>query len=162
MSAGITLQIERANIVKQNCSPTLMRLSMICADRVSAWDCQNQVQLNFNGYADESRELWEVPEIRKFVRLLIKQFPYWIFFLDRDGLTFKIVYLCLVDTQRNDQNTSVIVNEQSVFHDGLNAIGKLFDGYKFPQQKYEKLAVEIMTRLMEVVAPHRADSNSIM
>ena len=44
---------------------------------------RERVDISFEGYDDDRRELWEIQEIRDFVYRLDEQFPYWLFFLDK-------------------------------------------------------------------------------
>lgn len=55
-----------------------------------------RVDIGFDGYDDDRREVWEIPEIREFVYRLDEQFPYWLFFLDKKLLGLRCLAWCFL------------------------------------------------------------------
>jgi hypothetical protein len=50
----------------------------------------------FHGYDQDSRELFEIPEVREYVSALDSQFPFWLFFLTKFGLGLQCIMLCFM------------------------------------------------------------------
>jgi hypothetical protein len=69
-------------------------------DKESATLYREMVDIAVFGYDDDPRELYEVPEVRDFVRKLDAEFPYWFYFLSKrgNGLLFILYCLCSPDT----------------------------------------------------------------
>ena len=55
-----------------------------------------KLDIAFNGYNNDRRELLEIPEIRNFVSKLDDQFPFWLFFLTKGGLGLQCIMLCMM------------------------------------------------------------------
>lgn len=51
-----------------------------------------------SGYDEDARELYCIPEVRKFYRQLHQQWPWWAFFLSHAEANLAIPYLCLLDS----------------------------------------------------------------
>ena len=54
------------------------------------------VDLSFSGYDTDPRELWEIPDVRQYVRTLDEAFPYWLFFLSKYQLGLQCVLHCML------------------------------------------------------------------
>lgn len=59
--------------------------------------CQGKVEISFNGYNDDPRELFEIPEMRKYVPVLVNTLPELFFFAytGERAYTLKTIGLCL-------------------------------------------------------------------
>jgi hypothetical protein len=53
------------------------------------------VVLFFEGYDDDPRNDYDIPEIRRYAQALDKAFPYWFYFADPQQITLKVLCLCL-------------------------------------------------------------------
>ena len=58
----------------------------------SEWDEEGSLVLSVSGYDDDERELYEIREVRKYFRELLKKHPYIFYFLNEGS--WKLVYLC--------------------------------------------------------------------
>jgi hypothetical protein len=49
---------------------------------------QGRLHLTLEGFDDDSREIYEIPEVRRFYARFLEAFPHWLFFmsLEEDGL----------------------------------------------------------------------------
>lgn len=59
---------------------------------------RGRVSLMFEGYDDDPRDVYDIPEIRRYAKLLDEEFPYWFYFvsLDHPGAsTLQVLALCL-------------------------------------------------------------------
>ncbi len=57
---------------------------------------KENVDLAFFGYDDDSRELFEIDEVRDFVFKLDDQFPYWLFFLTKFGTGLQCLFFSMM------------------------------------------------------------------
>lgn len=61
-------------------------------------DAANQfcerVDIGVAGYDEDPRELYEIPEVRDFIYKLDEEFPYWLYFLTKQGLGLMFVLSC--------------------------------------------------------------------
>ena len=57
---------------------------------------RERVDISFEGYDQDRRELWEIQEVRDFVYRLDEQFPYWLFFLDKKLLGLHCLAWCFL------------------------------------------------------------------
>ena len=57
---------------------------------------RESVDISFEGYDHDRRELFEIQEVRDFVYKLDEQFPYWLFFLDKRLLGLRCLAWCFL------------------------------------------------------------------
>ncbi len=71
----------------------------IRSTRELASHCQGKVELSFHGYNDDSRELYEINEVRRYVPILVSVLPELFFFIytGEDSHSLKILALCLTE-----------------------------------------------------------------
>lgn len=81
-----------------------------CSREIAA-HCQGRVEIGFHGYDSDARELFEIPEVRRFVPVLVGALPELFFFAytGERGQTLKTLALCLTDVKK----LSNIVNEKN-------------------------------------------------
>jgi hypothetical protein len=53
-----------------------------------------RVDIAFSGYDHDPRELYEIVEVREFVHKLDEQFPYWLYFLTKQGNGLRLIFFC--------------------------------------------------------------------
>lgn len=66
-------------------------------DKYGKRKMRSQVMLVFDGYDLDSRELYQIPEVRKWVNRLYVNVPHLFYFLTAENYNIRIVYLCLVE-----------------------------------------------------------------
>lgn len=60
---------------------------------------KNKIIFLFNEYDDDPRELYEVPEVRKWLTRLIKSKPNILYFLNEEAGTLRLVLSCIFECQ---------------------------------------------------------------
>lgn len=55
-----------------------------------------RVDVAFHGYDHDSRELFEILEVRDFVYALDDKFPFWLFFLNKQCFGLQAISLCFL------------------------------------------------------------------
>lgn len=76
----VWLKLTRNQVENEDPSSTLEWLQLLI-DRVDAPSLAGQLVLHIDGYADDPRELFEVPEVQAYFTPLWEKWPYWFFFL---------------------------------------------------------------------------------
>lgn len=64
---------------------------------------KNSMMLIFDGYEDDPKEIYQIPEICIYVRAVFKKFPEMFYFLSIESYTFAIMANCIfTDLQQVD------------------------------------------------------------
>jgi hypothetical protein len=66
----LVVVISKSEIETLNITPALETLSKLLSDRGTALQYKGRVLLCVKGYDSDSRELYEVPEVKKYIQLL--------------------------------------------------------------------------------------------
>jgi hypothetical protein len=73
----------------------LLGLSVFVRSKGLAPQVQGHLRLAFEGFDNDPRELWEIPEVRLFMERLDAVFPYWFFLADLNSATLHLIASCL-------------------------------------------------------------------
>lgn len=79
---------------------------------------RNLIELRFDGYNEGLNELVHVPELRKFMQLLDKHFPYWFYFINKESNTLRFITGLICDIEKVDTETripAIPINELVAF-----------------------------------------------
>jgi hypothetical protein len=90
----VVLNFDRGDIEAGDTSDVMAVLKQLLERDAAIRFCE-KVDLCCTGYESDSRELWEIPEVRAFVQRLDQQFPYWCYFLSRNGEGLLWLTYCL-------------------------------------------------------------------
>lgn len=63
---------------------------------------KNKVIITFSGYEKDLREIYEIPEVREYVRLLFERHPYLFYFLSPIDINFLILTSVIYCSLLND------------------------------------------------------------
>lgn len=74
-------------------------------EKLSKRNFRSRVMLNFSGYDFDPREVYQIPEVRKWVNRLITNVPHLFYLISRENYAMRIVFLCIapVAGRRGDQ-----------------------------------------------------------
>jgi len=73
---SVSVVIDRKDVEGSNVGPTFAILKRLLQDRQTVEGFRGRLDLGFHGYDDDSRELHEIEEVRRFVAELDKKFPF--------------------------------------------------------------------------------------
>lgn len=90
----LCLVVSRAEILSGDISTALSKLNSLLQTPEIAKAHMERVDIAFNGYDDDTRELNEIDEVRDFVQKLDSEFPFWLFFLSKHMPGLQCVILC--------------------------------------------------------------------
>jgi hypothetical protein len=97
---SIVLVVSRDEVQELDLTGCLGVLDSLIESRERAMRFRDQVVFGVDGYNDDPRELFEIPEVRTFVRELDARWPYWFFFLSKTTDALKMIMLSLSRYQR--------------------------------------------------------------
>lgn len=110
-----------------------------------AWAYKGRLSLVIAGYETDPRELFEIPEVCRYLRALDEQWPFWLFFFNQVDDSIKLIALCLASS------IEVVPGAAHIDPDGLRrflergftAVNYLFESYGFPETENEALSTEL-------------------
>ncbi len=91
-SLDITITIE--DIVNQDISAQMAILSALLDNEDFAIYFREKVNIVFTGINPGDKNLWEIPEVRKYIQKLDDEFPYWLYFLSKESGDLNLIYEC--------------------------------------------------------------------
>ena len=94
--AFIDIVITREDIETQDTSRVLSILERFRSSKKVAKENLEKVSVSVYGYEEDSRELFEIPEIRAWFSKICEEFPYWFYFLYKGLGSLKLVVFSIV------------------------------------------------------------------
>jgi hypothetical protein len=94
----IMLMFSRRQVETCDVDEPLELLRSLTADRDVAIEFCGRTSLVVDGYNDDPRELFEIPEVRAYFKRLDQVWPYWFFFLSQADESIKLLESCLCET----------------------------------------------------------------
>lgn len=94
----IQLIIPRDAVAAGDAKEILMGLSLFSRSKTLGPQAPGKPRLGFSGFERDRMELWQIPEVRKFVSRLDEPFPYWFFLATLRSETLFVIASCLCRT----------------------------------------------------------------
>ena len=123
--------VSRSDVESNDVSATLQTLSAVLDDATTVRRFQGRVSVSFDGFNEDRREIYEIPEIRRFCTGLDAHFPYWLYFLSTEDSSLKIMTFCLCKVEKKGPGL-VMLNGDDLgrfLHSHFVAMNELFDRY---------------------------------
>jgi hypothetical protein len=111
-----------------------------------------RVDVAFHGYDDDSRELFEIPEVRDFVYALDEKFPFWLFFLNKKYTGLQALSLCFLPpylTPRAKQEEYPKRMDQLLQNRWFPAMNQICEYAGFTEDQIEDLTERVFVYLTE-------------
>ena len=130
----LNVVVDRTEVAALGISRTARILSGVLANR-NAIECYcGRVDVAFSGFAGDRRELYEIPEIRRFVAKLDAAFPYWFYFLSTESATLGVVSSCLCSVSKLSPGMVMFGPDLVEFMTRhFEALNWLFDNYSLDE-----------------------------
>lgn len=93
------ISISRQEVEAGSIAPILSRLLQLTDSRDNVFGYHASVILSFDGYDREPQELFEIPELRAFIRALTAEWPHWLWFLKRGTNSIPLLFSLLCEVQ---------------------------------------------------------------
>lgn len=99
---------------------------------------RGKIDIAFNGYDDDPRELFLIEEVRDFIKMLDEQFPYWFYFLDTasHGLKLIMFSLCRIDEITNGGYVFRQADINAFIDRQLSAMNLIFEKCEFSLREF--------------------------
>lgn len=93
--------ITRENIKSRHCDPLLEFFERLQMTKAVARRSQGKVELLIEGYDDDPRELWEIPEVVAWFKAVEARVKYWFYFLraDTDSPSLPLLTYCVCEVR---------------------------------------------------------------
>jgi hypothetical protein len=92
----LVVLVSRAEVEAGDVSPAVGVLQQLTQSPETAREFFERVDIAFHGYDHDSRELFEIPEVRNFAHHLDEKFPFWLFFLSKRHLGLQCLLFCFL------------------------------------------------------------------
>lgn len=88
--------VPREDVFSGDLGETLGVLRYLATATEALTTYRERVDIRFDGFDEDPRELWEIPEVRSFVERLDEQFPFWLYFMSRHGTGLIAILRCFL------------------------------------------------------------------
>ena len=106
----LTIKSERINVIVSreeveacDTSSVVQLLKSCVTSSERALSLFEKLDVAFDGYNQDTREVFEILEVRKYASLLDSEFPYWLFFLTKEGRGLQAIMLCFMPPYLTDE-----------------------------------------------------------
>lgn len=146
---SICIEVKHDSIKTQNVSSVLKFAEIFASSAQNAWNARGSVSLSISGYCSDSRELWEIPEVRAYVMKLTTAWPSWMFFMDESLQSLTTCFMCLCEVTRTDdpKMNRVVGLPSDVLANGFGGIQQICDEYKFGDEMCIDICYQVATYL---------------
>ncbi|SEE44728.1 hypothetical protein [Pseudomonas kilonensis] len=123
--------IMREDIEREDFSGVLSFIDQQLATREALMSSLEKVEFSVYGYESDSRELWEIDEVRKFLAVLNSQRPYWLVFQGAKPGWTQVLLFCLCRLKKDSYGFGFACQEDftdlmNQWFSGLNEISNRF------------------------------------
>ena len=151
--------ISRDEVESRNTGPLLGSLRRLSESEADLHALRGSVDLSVHGYDDDNRELFEIPAVCDYFRLLATQFPYLFWFMSTESPTLRVVASCVSGARRTNTGTShevgISVDDSGLIHfieQQFAGLNKLFADFGL-DRSHPGLNEEISMRVIRYLSP---------
>ena len=143
----IYLVFSRDQVEAHDISEPLQVLRQLTGNPEKAVGACGRISLVIDGYNADPRELFEIPEVRRYIKAIDDLWPYWFFFLSQADDSIKILESCLCDSIEVVPGVASIDTEQ--LNDALTRHFSAMDHYceaiNLPEYKIQEISEGIIS-----------------
>ncbi len=155
----IVILIPKSVVEQQDLDFTLSGLDKLLVDEETIRKSKNKLTVGFDGYDDDPRELYEIDEVKDYIRAITVKFPYWFYFFSTKDHSLWVILLAHCRFRKFGPGGAKIENE-----DARKIMGYLFsklnDFYRKHNLDESELAL-ISRGVGEYFASHKIPSISL-
>ena len=142
----VILMFSRQHVETLDLAEPLQFLRRLTADRHTSLEFSGRLSLVIDGYNDDARELFEVPEVRAYIKRLEQAWPNWFCFLSQADESIKLLESCLCETIEVVPGVTSVDMEQleRSLARHFGAMYRLGDELKLPEEMCEEVAEGIV------------------
>lgn len=134
-SESILLNVPRECVEEGDPTPVLQGLMVCARGPVTGPQALGKVRIGFDGYELDSRELWEIPEVRAFVQQLNDQFPFWFFVCDLGDESLATIAFCCCRVREIGEGATTLnrTDFQNFANRQFAGMNALWDQHRIPE-----------------------------
>ncbi|HRD86650.1 MAG TPA: hypothetical protein PK752_00115 [Accumulibacter sp.] len=142
----VILMFSRRQVETLDLAEPLQFLRRLTADRHTALEFSGRLSLVIDGYNDDPRELFEIPDVRAYINGLDQEWRYWFFFLSQADDSIKLLESCLCETIEVVPGVTSVDMEQleSALARHFGAMNALCEALDVPEEKNEEISEGII------------------
>lgn len=137
----LKFELSRSEIEQQSTTRALTWLNELISDPAIAWANRSTLVLCVGGYDDDSRELYEIPEVCRFLREINANWKYWFFFASPWGHTLTVLLSCIYGAKKARADVAELpaAKVQKFFLECTLATNGIFEKWHFPEEENKKM-----------------------
>jgi hypothetical protein len=132
----IIVFLDRSMVESGDIDSVLESLAVFSATPESTRAHAHELSLIFDGYQHDRRELYQIPEVRRFVRALNGYWPYWFHFVNKADHNLLVLMYCLMELEGTKVKDG-IASTTLVDGEFCRVIGDLFGGMNHLYARHE-------------------------
>lgn len=141
----MVIAVDRKSVVHGNVNHPLKVIREL---EESESDFKGKVTIMFDGFDDDHRGLFEIPEVRRWVSRLVKRKPHVFYFLNEDTYTRQLFLACLFEgaviTYEGDQKGIELYPEPEKLLIILDAVNNLMTLKKERDEQIDNMVRSIL------------------
>jgi hypothetical protein len=143
----IFLVFSREQVAELDLQEPLTFLRRLAENPEIAISACGRLSLVFDGYNNDSRELFEIPEVRRYIQQLDALWPHWFFFLSQADDSIKVIETCLCDTIEVVPGVTSIDTEQlcKCLDRHFSALNNYCEELNLPESKIQEISEGIIS-----------------
>lgn len=154
----VLILVSKAWVESASVAPLLSKLKVFSATREDAWRYRNSMTIVFEGYADDKREVIDIPEVRNYLRLIYAKWPEWAYFISYDDdSTLKILLSSVLGSRFPGNGQAEIDTERlpEVMVNAFDGMNPFFDKYGFPEDELRVQSDAFIAKILQMsgIAP---------
>ena len=138
------LMASRAEVEANDIAPSLQSLQqLLTPENVPRF--RRRLWFGIDGYDDDPRELYEIDEVRRWMRKLDEQFPFWFYFswLGPKS-TLRMIVMCLCEYENVPGGKRPVLNDMLKFMtEHFQALNDFCAFHGVPESELETISKEI-------------------
>jgi len=108
--------ISKDEIINKDYTRILKTLEIL---KKAGKDAKGKLWLTFDGYENDPREIYEIDEIRDFVRYIYNQYNFIFYFLTHLDNNRAVIFACINDFRSSKKNGEPNVNLEIIFDENI-------------------------------------------
>jgi len=147
VSEPIFLVFSREQIMAMDLHEPLQVLRQLAGNPEKAVAACGRISVVIDGYNADSRELFEIPEVRRYIQQLDALWPYWFFFLSQADDSIKVIESCLCDCIEVVPGVTSIDTEQlnECLTRHFSALNSYCKAINLPESKIQEISEGIIS-----------------
>jgi hypothetical protein len=147
ISEPIFLVFSREQIMEMDLQEPLQVLRQLAGNPEKAVAACGRISVVIDGYNADSRELFEIPEVRRYIQQLDALWPYWFFFLSQADDSIKVIESCLCDSIEVVPGVTSIDTEQlnECLTRHFSALNSYCEAINLPESKIQEISEGIIS-----------------